>query len=199
VGASRFSDELDAWVHGDQSKTLGSLSEVFGEKAFAVIVVVLMFPAALPLPTGGVTHVLEAITVVVAGQLVLGRQTLWLPRRWAGRELGSLTTDRVVPILLRAIRRVERFSRPRGARLLERRLTLRICGVLLGGLAVAAGFAPPFSGLDTLPAMGAVAIALAIVLEDIVVLAVGLAIGGAGTVLILTVGAALVHAIRSLL
>ena len=66
------------------------------------------------------------------------------------------------------------------------------------GLAIGAAVAPPFSGLDTLPALGAVAVALSIILEDVVVLGIGLAIGAAGIGLILTVGATLLHFLRNL-
>ena len=45
--------------------------------------------------------------------------------------------------------------------------------------------------------MGAVALALGIVLEDIVVIGVGLALGVGGVALILTIGAALVRLVRS--
>jgi hypothetical protein len=47
----------------------------------------------------------------------------------------------------------------------EQRWFLRLLGLLFVALAIAAAFAPPFSGLDTLPALGAVAVALAIILE----------------------------------
>ena len=50
-----FSRELGDWLGSDEPKTLGGLGGVFGERAFAVAVLLLMFPAALPLPTGGVT------------------------------------------------------------------------------------------------------------------------------------------------
>jgi hypothetical protein len=75
---------------------------------------------------------------------------------------------------------------------------LRLLGLLLIALAVAAALAPPFSGLDTLPALGAVAIALSIILEDLVVLAIGIAIGTGGIVLILTIGAAIVRILQGL-
>jgi hypothetical protein len=75
---------------------------------------------------------------------------------------------------------------------------LRLVGLLLLGFAVGAAIAPPFSGLDTLPAMGAVAVALAIILEDLVVLAVGAVLGTSGIILILTVGAAIVRVLRGL-
>jgi hypothetical protein len=193
-----FSDQLEDWLGREEPKTLGGLGDVFGEKSFAVTILFLMFVPALPLPTGGITHVFEAITVVIAAQMVLGRRTLWLPRRWQQRELGSLTTGKAVPFMIRRIRWFERFSRPRAARLFRQMWFLRLLGLALMGFAVAAALAPPFSGLDTLPALGAVAVALSIVLEDVVILGIGLAIGVGGIALILTIGAALVHVVRNL-
>jgi hypothetical protein len=194
-----FSDQLEGWLRSDETKTLGALGEVFQEKSFAVTILLLMFVPALPLPTGGISHVFEAITVVLAAQMLLGRRTMWLPARWQHRELGPTTTDRAIPFMVRWIRRVERFSRPRGARLFEQGWMLRLLGLLLIGLAVAAALAPPFSGLDTLPSLGAVMVALAIVLEDVVVLAVGTVIGIAGVSLILTIGAAVVRLLRTVI
>jgi hypothetical protein len=76
---------------------------------------------------------------------------------------------------------------------------LRFCGLLLIGLALAAALAPPFSGLDTLPAMGAIAVALAILLEDVLILAIGVVLGATGVALIVTVGAAIARILRGLL
>jgi hypothetical protein len=193
-----FSDQLEQWLERDEPKTLGALGNVFAEKSFAVTILFLMFVPALPLPTGGITHVFEAITVLLAVQMVLGRRTVWLPQRWQRRELGTLTTGKAVPFMIRRIRWFEKFSRPRGARLFRQRWFLRLLGVVLMGFAIGAAAAPPFSGLDTLPALGAVAVALSIILEDVVVLGIGLAIGIGGIALILTIGAALVHFVRNL-
>jgi hypothetical protein len=193
-----FSDQLEEWLGDGKPKTLGALGDVFGEKTFAVTVLFLMFVPALPLPTGGITHVFEVITVLIAAQMVLGRRTIWLPERWQRRELGALTTGKAVPFMVRRVRWFERFSRPRGARLFDRRWFLRLLGLALIGFAVGAAVAPPFSGLDTLPALGAVAVALSIILEDVVVLGIGLAIGIGGIALILTIGATLLHFLRDL-
>ena len=193
-----FSDQLESWLASDSPKTIGDLGSVFAEKSFAVTILFLMFVPALPLPTGGVTHVFEVITVLLAAELVIGARSIWLPARWRDRTLGATTTGKAIPFMMRRIRWLERFSRPRGAWLFDRRWFLRILGVVFIGLAVAAAVAPPFSGLDTLPALGAVFVALAIILEDVVALAIGLAIGTAGVALILTVGAALIHLVPRL-
>jgi len=193
-----FSTQLESWLQGDSPKTLGALGDVFAEKSFAVTILLLMFVPALPLPTGGITHIFELITVVLGVQMVLGLRTILVPKRWRRRELGSLTTEKAVPFIVRRIRWFERFSRPRGAALFEQRWFLRILGLVFIALALAAALAPPFTGLDTLPALGAVIVALAVILEDVVVLGIGLVIGTGGVVLILTVGAALLHVVRDL-
>jgi hypothetical protein len=194
-----FSLQLERWLRSDETKTLGALSDVFAEKSFAVTILLLMFLPALPLPTGGISHVFEAITVVLALQMVLGRHTIWLPERWHHRELGPTTTDKAIPFMIRRIRLVERFSRRRGAWLFEQGWMMRLLGLLVMALAIAAAVAPPFSGLDTLPSLGAVAVALAIILEDVVVLVIGAIIGTGGIVLIVTIGAAVVRILQGII
>ena len=194
-----FSDQLEAWLASDSPKTVGDLGNVFAEKSFAVTILFLMFVPALPLPTGGITHVFELITILLAAELVLGARSIWLPARWRDRELGPATTGRAIPFMMRRIRWLERFSRPRAASLFDRRWFLRILGLVFMGLATSAALAPPFSGLDTLPALGAVFVALAIILEDVVALGIGLGIGAGGVILILTVGVALVNVVRGFL
>ena len=196
--AELFSDELERWLRSDEPKTLGALTGAFAEKSFAVTILLLMFVPALPVPTGGVTHLFEAITVILAAQLLIGRRTIWLPDRLARRELGATMTGKAIPFILRWVKRVERISRPRGARLFAQRWMLPVFGLAFIALAVAAALAPPFSGLDTLPAMGAIAVALAIIFEDVLLLAVGFILGTTGVVLIVTIGAAIVHVMRDL-
>jgi hypothetical protein len=194
-----FSDQLEDWLTSEDPKTVGRLGEVFGEKSFAVTVLFLMFIPAIPAPTGGITHVFEAITVLLGGEMVMGARTIWLPARWRDRELGVRATQKAIPFMARRIRWFERFSKPRLAHLFEQRWFIRILGLVIIALAVGAAFAPPFSGLDTLPAMGAVIVALSIILTDVLLLGIGLAIGTGGVILIITVGATIVRLIQNAL
>jgi hypothetical protein len=185
-----FSDRLDGWLTGDGPKTLGGLSDVFGEKGFAVTVMFLMIPAAIPAPTGGITHVFEGIAAVLGLQMIIGADAIWFPGGWRDRVLPDTLINKVLPYITGKIRKLERFSRRRGAWLLEQRWFIRVLGLLVIGFAAAAFFSPPFSGLDTLPALGAVLFALGIVLNDLLFVAIGVVIGGAGAILTFTVGAA---------
>ena len=98
-----FSVQLERWLESDELKTLGRLTDVFKEKAFAVAVLLLMMAPALPLPTGGITHVFEAVTVLLGAEMVAGVKTIWLPSRWRDRELGG-TAREALPIMMRRIR-----------------------------------------------------------------------------------------------
>jgi hypothetical protein len=188
-----FSDQLDRWLRSEGTKTIGDLGDVFAEKSFAVTVLLLMFLPALPLPTGGLTHVFEAITVLIALQMVIGRKELWLPDWAKRRELGATTTDKGLPFISRRIKWFEKFSKRRFTWVFDRRVGLRLIGLVIAAFAIGAGFSPPFSGLDTIPSLGAVIVALAIILEDAVVLIIGTAVGTAGILLSITLGAAAVR------
>jgi hypothetical protein len=188
-----FSDELQAWLEAPAKKTIADLTRVFEEKSFAIVFLLMMSLPALPIPTGGVTHVFEAITMLLALELVVGRDTIWLPKRWRQRELGALSTKRAIPFLVRRVRWFERFSRPRLPWLFDQRVVLSLIGAVVFVLALAAFVAPPFSGLDTLPSVGAVAIALSIILKDALILLIGLLVGSVGIGLEIALGSAVVH------
>jgi hypothetical protein len=63
--------------------------------------------------------VFEVITIVIAAQMVIGRRSLWIPKRWRNRELGALSTRKALPFVIRRIRWFEKFSRPRLAHLFD--------------------------------------------------------------------------------
>jgi hypothetical protein len=194
----KLSDRLEGWLNGEQPKTVGSLIELFGEKSFAILFLLLLAIPALPLPTGGVTHVFELIAMLLALELIVGRRTVWLPERWRRRELGAATQKRFSEVLLRRIRWLERHSRPRLRFLIDHRLNGEVFGLLVLALAVAAFVAPPFTGLDTLPSLGVVLLSVGVLLDDGLVALAGVVIGAAGVVAELFLGSLALKGISSL-
>ena len=75
--------------------------------------------------------------------------------------------------------------------------TTRECARIAGS--AAAFLAPPFTGLDTLPALGVVLISLGVLLEDALIAAAGAILGVVGVALEVVLGAAAVHGVSSLL
>ena len=196
TATTRLSDEIEAWLKSPGHKRLGDLVEVFGKRSFAIAFVLLLALPALPLPTGGVTHVFEVIAVLLALQLMVGRDEIWLPRRLCARELGG--DAKFLNGLIRVIRRVERFSRPRLAFLFGHRLSNFVFGLVVAAGSIAAFVAPPFTGLDTLPALGVVLISLGVLLEDFYVVIAGLLVLAVGMALEILLGSAAVKGIGSL-
>src|SRR5215217_6441198 len=197
--AEKLSEQLERWLAGPGDKTLGALADVFGEKSFALVFILLLAVPALPLPTGGATHVFEIIAVLVALQLVVGRDRIWLPRRWRRVDLGAEGgRKRFIGGLMKVIRWVERFSRPRFSFLFDHAASNTVFGVLVIAGCVAAFAAPPFTGLDTLPSLGVVLLSLGVLLEDVLVVVVALGVGLGGVLLELVLGKAAIHGIGKL-
>jgi hypothetical protein len=194
----KVSDELRAWLSGESDKTLGSLVDLFGKKSFAILFVLLLGVPALPLPTGGATHVFEIIAALLALQLILGREKIWLPDRWCKLELAGPKQQRFISGLMRLIGRLERVSRPRLRFVFERRVSNVVFGLLVLGGTAGAFLAPPFTGLDTLPALGVVLLSLGVLLEDIIVVIAGTVVGVGGILVEIIVGSAVVHGIGKL-
>jgi hypothetical protein len=187
----KVSVELEQWFGSDRKKTGADLLDTFGPRSFAILFIVLMALPALPLPTGAVSHVLEILTMLLALELVIGRTEVWIPKRFRNRELKGLSNPKFSNTLLKRIRWFEKFSRPRMAGLLGNRLTGVVFGVAVFGFALTAFLAPPFSGLDTLPALGVVVLSLGVLLGDIVIAGIGLGIGAIGIAVVIGLGKAI--------
>jgi hypothetical protein len=193
-----FSEILNDWLHSEQPKTIARISDIFAERSFAIAFLILMSPAALPLPTAGITHFFEIITILLALELLVGMRTIWLPKRWRNNRLGEGSLKKIIPGLIKVIRWFEKFSRPRFKFLIENQIFLRTLSLVVIIFSAFALIAPPFSWLDTLPALGVVIIALGIILYDALLLLLGLISGIAGISLIIFFAAAITHFFRNL-
>jgi hypothetical protein len=193
--SERVSDQIERWLDESDDHTVGALLDLFEEKSFALLFIILLGVSALPLPTGGATHVFDIIAVLVAAQLVIGLDEIWLPQRWRKLQLAGSKQQRFLHGLLRFLRFLERFSRPRLQILFDHRASNIVFGLTVIAFTAGAFFAVPFSGLDTLPALGVVVVSVGVLLEDFAVVALGLLVGVAG----ITVEIVLGRAVLSLL
>ena len=141
----------------------------------------------------------EIIAMLVALQLVAGRDKIWLPERWRKVDLGTGGgRTRFIRGLMKVIRWIEGFSRPRLRFLFDHRASNTVFGLLVVAGSLGAFLAPPFTGLDTLPALGVVLLSLGVVLEDFAVVGLALIVGSAGVLLEIVLGRAAVRGIGNL-
>lgn len=188
-----FSNKLEAWLKKPGKKTFGSLEDTFEEKSFGVAFLLLMSASALPIPTGGITNILELIAMILAIEMIAGRKQIWSPQSWRQRSLGENLEKKALPKFIRIVRWFEKYSRRRLAEPLENSWVKRLIGVIIFVFALAAFFSVPFSGLDTLPALGVVILSLALILGDAVLFIVGTLIGAIGVALVVSLGRAAWH------
>lgn len=100
---------------GDQAAekvTLGEIIDTFGRRAFGALLFVLAIPNLLPLPPGSST-ILGAPLMLISPQMVIGFQTLWLPRFIDDRQMSRAELARAFGKLLPWLERIEQVSRPR--------------------------------------------------------------------------------------
>jgi hypothetical protein len=136
--------------------------------------------------------------VLLALELLAGRREIWLPERWRKLELAGEKRQRFITALLKLVRRLERLSRPRLRRLFGHRASDVVFALLVIAGSLGAFLAPPFTGLDTLPALSVVLLSLGVLLEDFLIVVVALAVGVAGIALDLVLGGAAINALGSL-
>ena len=194
-----FSQTLNIWLSSKQKKTVGSMLNVFDEKSFAFIFLVLMIFPATPLPTGGLVHLFEIIVALLALQLIIGRKELWLPNKVKKLDLDPITRKKVLPFLERRVKFFERFSKPRLRRTISKRWFRTQLGLVVMLFTLGAFFAPPFTGLDSLPSLEVVLIAIGVILDDMIPIIAGCIVGTIGLAITFILGAGVITAIQALL
>jgi len=105
----------------------------------------------------------------------------------------------VIERLVRLIAWLERRSRPRGRFMFGNRAGNALFGVLVFVGSAGAFLAPPFSGLDTVPALGVVVLSVGVLMTDAAIAAAGVVIGAVGVTLVVVLGRAALHGISDLL
>ncbi len=186
-----FSNELEAWLKDKNKKTINDLEEVFGPRSFAIMILLFMALPALPIPTGGISHIFEIIAVTIAAQMIVGKEKLWLPQKWRKKVISDKVQKAMIVPLLKFIRFFEKFSKPRLGGLINTKPFTSLIGLVIVVFTAAAFISPPFSGLDTLPAMGVVILCLSIILKDITLVVLGSVVGSVGIALLASAGFAI--------
>lgn len=183
-----FSQRFQKLLASEQPKTLQAVIDEFQEKSFAILFLLLLSIPALPLPTGGVSHVFEIIALLLAIELIAGRKTVWLPRRWINKTLPKSFQSSALPKFIKLISWFERHSRQRLRKVQSNSIYIRIIGLIIFVFTLFAFLAPPFSGLDTMPSLGVVLVSFSLIFEDTMLAIAGLVIGSAGIGLVFLLG-----------
>lgn len=134
------------------------LAGVEGEGGLGPALFLLTLPVMLPLPPG-FSMVLSLPLLLVAPQIVLGRQTLWLPQGLKRQSIKHADLVKLINRLMPIIVRGEKLVRPR-LTFLTSGLGVRGIGVACTVLALILVLPIPFANLAPAAALGLFALGL---------------------------------------
>lgn len=96
-----------------EGPTVGSILDQIGAKGFGLLLVILSLPSALPVPAPGYSTPFGIMIVILAVQIFIGRQTIWLPQGLRKIKLKKTMVQTMLGVATRFLHKIERFIRPR--------------------------------------------------------------------------------------
>jgi hypothetical protein len=171
---SRIVAEVAARMTGDRI-TLDEMAEAFGDRAFGLLILLLLLPSLLP----GMASVFGLPVLVLGIQMGLGLRTPKLPRFLARQSIRRDDLLRLAGASSLWLRKVERYVKPRPG-LFTSALGDKMFGWLTAYVALM--LILPGPGTNGPPAFGAIIMALGLVEHDNRVTGWGMAITLAGCV-----------------
>jgi hypothetical protein len=143
--ASRTSDLLRELgdTPGDPKLRFSELIGSFGERAFGVLLLIVLLPVFIPVPFG-VGAIAGPLISLVALPMMFGAQRPWLPRWLKNRGMQRETLKRFVARHGKSLSRIERVCKPRWDFMLGRGARL-FTGLLLVILGLSLALPIPFT------------------------------------------------------
>lgn len=166
----------------DGSITVVEILDAFGARTYGPLLLAPAIIAVLPIigALPGVSIATALLTLIVAAQMLIGRQKIWAPKGFLQLKLPRSAVRRAAAGLEPAAHRIERIMRPR-LRFLARAPWIHLVGAnaVLIALAMTIGALAP--GAIVPPALAMIVLALGLTTQDgVVIFASGLLAGGAG-------------------
>jgi hypothetical protein len=141
-----FSEERSAQV------TLASVLDLAGERVFGFLFVLLALPSALPVPAPGYSIPFGILLLILAIQLIIGRQRPWFPEKWLNHQIPIEKVQGFIKAGLPWLQKIELISRPRLTPICTSLIGRVIIGCAIALMAISMMIPIPLT--NTLPAIG---------------------------------------------
>jgi hypothetical protein len=162
----RTSDLLKEIAHtpDNGSITVGKFVEMLGDRSFALSILIFSLPNSLPVPgIPGFSTLTGVPILLIAMQIVFGRQSIWLPQKVAEKTFSQAVITKIVHKALPVIKWLERFIKPRVSMICES-WGERLMGALIFTMALILTL--PIVGGNFLPGFSISLMALALLEND---------------------------------
>lgn len=179
-------------AEGDAVELDWVLSELH-ERAFGLFLLVLALPCCIPF-LYGIPQIVALPLMFVSVQIVLGRETPWLPKKLGAR---TISTEGLHNLARRAepwLVRIEAISRPR-LTALTHSPTDRAVGLAL--ILFSASILVPLPGTNTVPGFAVVIVSMGLLQRDGILVILGAILGTAWIATLVFAGVSLASLIKS--
>lgn len=165
----------------ERSISLSVLARILGNRSTGALLLFLALPMVIPIPAPGISVVFGVPLMLISAQLLFGRRSLWLPRRFAARSIGRDQLDIYIKRAVPVVRKMENLVKPRLVQLTNG-LALRVIGATSLVLALIITLPVPFGHL--VPGAAISVMALGLIERDGFMTILGLLIGGLALVVV---------------
>ncbi|MDZ7823421.1 MAG: exopolysaccharide biosynthesis protein [Ahrensia sp.] len=142
----------------------------------------------MPFPPGS-TVILGIPIVIVAWQMVIGRQTVWLPEFFLKRSLSKTAFDKMATKLIPFVQRLEAWIKPRNWPFANAKSAEKIIGIWAVVLGIAVILPVPLG--NWFPAISCAVCGAALSERDGILLAIGVVMGIASIIILIAMAAAI--------
>ena len=177
---------------GAETITIGQLVDALKDRAFGLILLILALPCCIPF-LYGVPQAVSIPLVFVAGQILLGRSSPWLPERLRARSFSREAFDDMAQKAAPYIRWFEVIAKPR-LTWLTHGLSERVLGLFL--LIFSASIATPLPLTNTVPGAAVAVMALGFIERDGLLILFGTVVGIIWVTLLVLLGSELAIIIK---
>lgn len=144
--------------------TVGEFMQFLGERAFCLVILMFSLPNSLPVPGIPGFSTLTGLPITfIAFQMVMGRETIWLPYRIASKHFSRQGLAKILAKALPAVIWLEKYLTPRWL-FVTSRAGERMLGLLF--IALSLLIALPIPGGNFLPGLSMSLIALGMLERD---------------------------------
>jgi hypothetical protein len=171
-----------AEASGPEGLTLRQIRDRLDERAFGLMILILAIPCLVP-ALYGVPQLVGIPILMLAGQMLVGREEPWLPEAALKRRVSKAMLDRMADFAVKRMGWFERLSRPR--------LTLFTTGIAEQAAAafmIVATLTIVLPMTNTVPSLALALISVGLIQRDGLFVAAGAAVATGWATAVLVVG-----------
>ncbi|MEM7617270.1 MAG: exopolysaccharide biosynthesis protein, partial [Pseudomonadota bacterium] len=184
---ARVSDlllEIQDNKDGQEKITVSYLIKKLEHRSFAMMLLIFCLIPAMPLPSQGIATILSIPVIIIAFQMILAKQQVWLPKIISNKSIAMARLSKIIDVAIPYVKKFEKISKPRLIKLQNKKFE-RILGIIILLCAISMAIPVPFS--NTIPSIAILFIALGLIEKDGLAIIAGIMISIVGIIVTISI------------